>query len=73
MGLLDDIENLLQNPNIVLAHHILDKNPELSEVIYSSNRIKKIYEGAVVEDSLDRCRGRLMNIAELTIDYLIQK
>jgi phosphate uptake regulator len=70
--LLDDIEALLKDPSINLAHQVLDKNPRLEPLMYSSGRIKQTYEGAVVEDSFDRSRGRLMNIAELTIDYLMQ-
>lgn len=70
--LLDDIEKLLLTPDMKLAHTILDKNPRLEPLMYSSKRIKQTYEGAVVEDSFDRSRGRLMNIAELTIDYLMQ-
>lgn len=70
--LLDDIESLLKDPDMTLAHQILDKNQRLAPLMYSSNRIKQTYEGAVIEDSFDRSRGRLMNIAELTIDHLVQ-
>ena len=72
VGLFDEVGTLLNEPNITTAHQILDRNTELEPLMYSSKRIKQTYEGAVVEDTLDRLRGRLMNIAELTIDYLMQ-
>lgn len=71
-NLLDQVEDLLNNPDIELAHKILDQNKQLEPLMYSSIRMKQSYEGAVVEFSLDRLRGHLMNIAELTIDYLMQ-
>jgi hypothetical protein len=55
----------------VQAHKILDGDHELERLIYSSKRMKQSYEGALIEDSLDRLRGYLMNIAELTIDYTL--
>lgn len=71
-GLFNDISTLLKSPDMVAAQEILDRNEHLEPLMYSSKRIKQTYEGALVEDTLDRLRGRLMNIAELTIDYLIQ-
>jgi phosphate uptake regulator len=70
--LFDQVGNLLKTPNIIAAHKILDQNAVLEPLMYSSKRIKQTYEGATVEDTLDRLRGRLMNIAELTIDFLMQ-
>jgi phosphate uptake regulator len=69
--LMNEVGDLLKMPTIPDAHKILDQNETLAPLIYSSKRIKQTYEGAVIEDSLDRLRGRLMNVAELTIDYLM--
>lgn len=71
-SLFDEVGDLLKTPTVAAAHQILDQNAELEPLMYSSKRIKQTYEGAVVEDSLDRLRGRLMNVAELTIDYQMQ-
>jgi phosphate uptake regulator len=70
-GLMEEVGDLLKTPTVKHAHEILDQNEKLAPLMYSSERIKQTYEGAVVEDSLDRLRGRLMNVAELTIDYLM--
>lgn len=71
--LLANIDQLLQHPTMEYAHAILDKNQRLEPLMYSNHHSKHTYTGAVIEDSFDRSRGRLMNIAELTIDYLMQK
>lgn len=70
--LLDQIEELLNKPNIKLAHKILDQNNKLEPLMYSSTRMKQSYEGGIIEFNLDRLRGHLMNISELTVDYLMQ-
>ncbi len=70
--LFDQVGNLLKAPDITTAHEILDQNAVLEPLMYSSKRIKQTYEGAAIEDTLDRLRGRLMNVAELTIDFLMQ-
>lgn len=62
---------MVRNLDKLQAHKILDGDTELERLIYSSKRMKLSYEGAIVEDSLDRLRGYLMNIAELTIDYTL--
>ncbi|GAC1499562.1 MAG: phosphate uptake regulator PhoU [Candidatus Saccharimonadales bacterium] len=67
--LLKDVEVMLHRRDKLLAHRILDSDQEIESLFYSSKRMKQSYEGALIEDSLDRLRGYLMNIAELTIDY----
>lgn len=67
--LLKDVEDMVRDLDKRLAHKILDTDKDLEGLIYSSKRMKQSYEGAIIEDSLDRLRGYLMNIAELTIDY----
>lgn len=67
--LLKDTESVVRDLDKRQAHKILDSDKELENLIYSSKRMKQSYEGAIIEDSLDRLRGYLMNIAELTIDY----
>jgi phosphate uptake regulator len=67
--LLKDVESMVRLLDKAQAHKILDGDAELERLIYSSKHMKLSYEGAIIEDSLDRLRGYLMNIAELTIDY----
>lgn len=67
--LLKDVETMVRSLDKLQAHKILDSDMELELLIYSSKRMKQTYEGALIEDSLDRLRGYLMNIAEMTIDY----
>jgi phosphate uptake regulator len=72
IDLLQELGELIAHPTMERAHEILDRNAKLEPLMYSSKRMKDSYEGAVMEDSLDRLRGHLMNIAELTIDFLMQ-
>lgn len=69
--LLEDTETMLRSFDIDQAHAILDKDHELEALVFSSKRMKQSYEGAIVEDSLDRLRGYVMNIAERMIDYQV--
>ncbi len=69
--LLKNVESMVRRLDKRLAHKILDGGEELERLIYSSKRMKQSYEGAIIEDSLDRLRGYLMNIAEMTIDYTL--
>jgi len=69
--LLKDVEAMVRHLNKAQAHQILDGGKDLERLIYSSKRMKQSYEGAIIEDSLDRLRGYLMNIAEMTIDYAL--
>jgi phosphate uptake regulator len=67
--LLKEVESMVRHLDKKQAHTILDSGKDLEKLFYSSKRMKQAYEGALIEDSLDRLRGYLMNIAELTIDY----
>ena len=69
--LLKDVETMVRHLDKLQAHQILDSGKDLESLFYSSKRMKQSYEGAIVEDSLDRLRSYLMNIAELTIDYTL--
>lgn len=69
--LLKDVEAMVRHLDKAQAHKILDGGKDLERLIYSSKRMKQSYEGAIIEDSLDRLRGYLMNIAEMTIDYTL--
>ncbi len=71
--LLKDTESMVRHLDKAQAHRILDGDKKLERLIYSSKRMKQSYEGAIIEDSLDRLRGYLMNVAELTIDYALTK
>ena len=72
-GLLKDTESMVRHLDKKQAHRILDSDKKLERLIYSSKRMKQSYEGAIIEDSLDRLRGYLMNVAELTIDYALMR
>lgn len=69
--LLKDVDAMVRNLDKRQAHKILDGGKDLGRLIYGSRHMKQSYEGALIEDSLDRLRGYLMNIAELTIDYTL--
>ncbi len=69
--LLKEVEGMVRHIDKQQAHKLLDSGKDLEKLFYSSKRMKQSYEGAIIEDSLDRLRGYLMNIAELTIDYAI--
>ena len=69
--LLKDVESMFRRLDKKQAHKILDSGGDLERLIYGSRHMKQSYEGAIIEDSLDRLRGYLMNIAELTIDYTL--
>lgn len=71
--LLQDAESVVRHLDKQQAHRILDSDGKLERLIYSSKRMKQSYEGAIIEDSLDRLRGYLMNVAELTIDYALMR
>ncbi len=71
--LLEDTETMLRQSDKQQAHAILDRNQELEQLIFSSKRMKQSYEGAIIEDSIDRLRGYLMNIAERMIDYQVSR
>jgi len=72
LPLLEYSEEMVQKLDKILAHKILSKNPEI-ESILSVDKAAKSFEEIIVADSLDRLRGYVMNIAEITIDQSIAK
>lgn len=68
---LKDVEAMVRQLDKVQAHKFLDGDQDLEQLLYGSKHMKQSYEGALIEASLDRLRGYLMNIAELTIDYTL--
>lgn len=69
--LLKDVESMVRHLDKRQAHQVLDSGKKLERLVYASQHMKQFYEGAIIEDSLDRLRGYLMNIAEMTIDYAL--
>ena len=69
--LLKEVEGMVRHIDKQQAHRLIDSGKDLEKLFYSSKRMKQSYEGAIIEDSLDRLRGYLMNIAEFTIDYAV--
>jgi Na+/phosphate symporter len=67
--LLNDTEKVVGSLDKTLAHKMLDHNEAFRHLISSSGQTKKSSGRILIENSLDRLRGYLMNIAELTIDY----
>jgi len=67
--LLNDTEKVVSSLDKTLAHKMLDHNEGFRHLISSSGQTKKSSGRILIENSLDRLRGYLMNIAELTIDY----
>jgi len=72
LPLLEYSEEMVQKLDKISAHKILSKNPEI-ESILSVDKAIKSFEEMIVADSLDRLRGYVMNIAEITIDQAITK
>src|SRR5665213_774073 len=68
-ALFNDVEKVVGSLDKSLAHQILDQDEALRQLIGGSKRAKKSSERLLIENSLDRLRGYIMNIAELTIDY----
>ena len=68
-GLLNDVEKVVSSLDKSLAHKILDRDEALRQLIGGPQQAKKSSERLLIENSLDRLRGYVMNIAELTIDY----
>ena len=67
--LFDSAEKVVTSLDKTLAHKTLDSDEAFRQLISGSKRTKKSPERVLVENSLDRLRGYIMNIAELTIDY----
>lgn len=68
-SLFDDAEKVVNSLDKNLAHKILDQDEPLRQLISGSKQADKSSERLLIENSLDRLRGYIMNIAELTIDY----
>ena len=72
LPLLEYCEEAVQKLDKTLAHIILDKNIAIERTL-SLDRNVKSFKEMIVVDSLDRLRGYVMNIAEITIDQAIAK
>lgn len=68
-NLFDDVQKVVNSLDKSLAHKILDEDEAFRHLISGSPRTKKSSERLLIENSLDRLRGYVMNVAELTIDY----
>ena len=72
LPLLEYSEEAVRELDKTLAHIILEKNPEIERTLLLDRDVKS-FEEMLVVDSLDRLRGYVMNIAEITIDQAIAK
>lgn len=74
-ALIERVQSMTETVNEQQAHRILNENSGLEKNIIRLRTAPKketpLY--IILEDSLDRVRGYLMNIAEATIDHAIQK
>jgi pantothenate kinase-related protein Tda10 len=68
-NLFDDAGKVIGSLDKTLAHKILDQDDAFRQLIGGPAGTKKSSERLLIENSLDRLRGYIMNIAELTIDY----
>ena len=72
LPLLEYSEEMVLKLDKNLAHKVLDKNPSIERTI-SLDRDAKSLKEMIAIDSLDRLRGYVMNIAEITIDQSVTK
>ncbi|MDE2026228.1 MAG: phosphate uptake regulator PhoU [Patescibacteria group bacterium] len=73
--LLLESHEMIETLNSNKAHEILEISQEIENQIYSKKTRKHTVTFAweVLEDSLDRIRGYIMNMAEITIDQAVLK
>lgn len=73
--LLLESHKMVEMLNLSKAHEILEMSQDIENQIYSKKTRKHTVSFAwdVLEDSLDRIRGYIMNMAEITIDQAILK
>lgn len=73
--IMDAIKGILHEPNLRVAHNILDKNNELESVIENLRFEPKAdaTSRVILDDSLDRVRGYLMNTAEAVVDRAVRR
>ncbi len=73
--LLLDSHEMVERLNMGNAHKIFEMSQEIENQIYSKKTRKHTTSFAwdVLEDSLDRIRGYIMNMAEITIDQAVLK
>ncbi len=73
--LLYACQEMITTLDIDVAHKILDNSRGIENQIYSkiTRKHKASLAWDVLEDSLDRIRGYIMNMAEITIDQAILK
>lgn len=74
-SLIDQAECMVEKQDATLAHKILDANEQVVKVTspYISLERETLMLQIIAEDSLDRIRGYIMNMAELTIDQNVAK
>ena len=73
--ILNESATMVQRVDKQHAHQVLDANSELEESLQHirSKTKRPSPSEIIVVDSLDRSRGYLMNIAELTIDHSMNR
>lgn len=68
-ALLAACRDLITQPDGAAAMELLEQVSRNEEVMRQSKRLKQSYEGAIIEDSLDRLCSCIKNIAEHIIEY----
>lgn len=75
IAMLDDASRIVEKLDSELAHEVLDKGDELEKAIMLMLKRRQQSEihlvEVITEDSFDRIKGYIMNIAEMTIDQSI--
>lgn len=77
IAILVDAAMIVEKLDKQLAHEVLDKNHEVEKIITmkkhpKSEAYQEVYQIEIItDDSFDRIRGYIMNIAEMTIDQSV--
>jgi len=73
--LLSQSKEMVEDLNLTTAHTILNNSLTIENLIYSkkTKKHKNSFAWDILEDSLDRIRGYIMNMAEITIDQAVLK
>ncbi len=73
MHLLDTSAKMVRTLDKHLAHTVLDTNKAIENAIFAEKKIeeKRSFAWNLINDSFDRLRGYIMNIAEITIDQAV--
>ncbi|MBM3261110.1 hypothetical protein FJY93_01690 [Candidatus Kaiserbacteria bacterium] len=75
LSLLQEASAMVSRQDGAVAHSILDRSAQIEkEIARMGDAVHhETHRGMILEIALDRMRGYIMNIAEMTIDYIVQE